>query len=840
MSVRIFEAKFFRNEKVLKKHPAKSPGWSFLSRLFRLFSSAFFSSVIIIQAGFSLQAEQPRPAKAGPVFAGTSVRLLLTVVDSGILRITLVAESVPGSEETGQAGSPAKRTLPGLYSPSGNHREPVRAEASRTDNSAETAADIISRLNSSPVLDLKEISPLIFDSALTPISGKKEVRFSGGKIVITTSPLSLEIISSGGRPVQKITFEDDGRSISFIPGEKPLYGLGGGGQTLDRRGIFDFMNNGHRSGEYQIFGSRLPVPFLISTEGWAIFVHRPYSPAFDLRGPRARLVLKETPGDEKEAALPLDLFLILSRNPSDSPETPAEILAGFTKLTGRPVLPPRWALGYFQSHRTLEGPEEILRVAENFRQRQLPCDGLIYLGTGYCPSGWNLGHGSLEFNPKTFPDPEAIIDRLHRMNFRVILHKNNAPRTLHGSYPPAPGEKRGPDHVADYWQRHLPAFSLGVDGWWPDDGDELPVDSRLARHFIYYAGPLSSRPNIRPFSLHRTGYAGMQRYGGWVWSGDVYSTWETLRAHVAVGINFSLSASPYWGTDIGGFWPTPELTGELYLRWFQFMSFAPLFRSHGRVWHLRLPWGWSSGEAGPPELMEGMKGTGLPPSGELMNPEVENICRQYLNLRYQLLPYNYTLAREAFDTGLPLIRALWVHYPGDSRALEISDEYLWGRDFLIAPVVEKGATVRRVYLPSGLWYDFWSNTRVMGGQIIARYVDLSTMPVYVRAGAIIPLGPVIQYTEQKVQAPLTIMIYPGADGSYRLYQDDGLSLDYQRGQGRWIVFTWNDRERMLRIETDPRSRWSPAEPLRMEIKLISERQTRVTVFEGNPVEVSFR
>ena len=177
------------------------------------------------------------------------------------------------------------------------------------------------------------------------------------------------------------------------------------------------------------------------------------------------------------------------------------------------------------------------------------------------------------------------------------------------------------------------------------------------------------RPNERPFALHRNGYAGMQRYGAFLWSGDVYTTWETLRTHVPIAINTGLSGIPFWGTDIGGFVPTAEYTGELHVRWFQFGAFCPLFRAHGRDWHLRLPWGWNTGELGPMELRGYADGAANPDPRELHNPHVEPICRKYLELRYRMLPYIYTAARQCCETGLPMIRAMWLHHPDDPLAI---------------------------------------------------------------------------------------------------------------------------------------------------------------------------
>ena len=319
---------------------------------------------------------------------------------------------------------------------------------------------------------------------------------------------------------------------------------------------------------------------------------------------------------------------------------------------------------------------------------------------------------------------------------------------------------------------------------------------------------MQDRPNVRPWSLHRTGYAGAQRYGGWIWSGDIDGKWETLAAHVSIGLNHGLSLTPFWGSDTGGFYPTRELTGELYARWFQFSAFCPSFRSHGRTWKLRLPWGWNTGEFGPKEHPERQH----PDASELRNPEVEPIARKYLELRYRLLPYNYTLARVAGDTGLPMMRAMWLHYPDDPEAVKLGNQYLWGRDLLIAPVVEKGAKQRRVYLPVGNWYDWWTGDKFTGPKWIEREVDLATMPIYARTGAIIPLDPVRQFTGGATEGPTTVRVFPGANGSFALYDDDGQSLGYRDGSDSktmWIRFQWNDADRRLTIAPDDRMKKWP-------------------------------
>jgi alpha-glucosidase/alpha-D-xyloside xylohydrolase len=297
-----------------------------------------------------------------------------------------------------------------------------------------------------------------------------------------------------------------------------------------------------------------------------------------------------------------------------------------------------------------------------------------------------------------------------------------------------------------------------------------------------------------------------------------------------------LTGIPYWGTDIGGFVPTKEFTAELYLRWFQFGAFCTLFRCHGRTWKLRLPWGWSTGDPGPVEISN-YRGAAIPDNSQLHNEQVEPICRKYLELRYRLLPYLYSAVRECATSGMPVMRALWLHYPDDPVAVLRGDEYLWGRSLLVAPVVEQGATSRKVYLPRGVWYDFWTNEQVEGGREINRKVDLETMPLYVRAGSILPLGPVRQYAEEKVDQPLSISIYPGDNSSFLLYDDDGTSFNYRKGEWMGVQLDWNDARRLLTLRLAPGSRMVPPRPRILDISLGST--SRSVAFDGHLQEISF-
>jgi alpha-glucosidase (family GH31 glycosyl hydrolase) len=661
---------------------------------------------------------------------------------------------------------------------------------------------------------------------VTSLAAPRSIEFTHGRVSISGEPLTIRVDSADGRRVQEIHIDPRTAGFDFALGDGPVLGFGEGGPQFDRRGSVDRMRNGQGGYRLRTHGGRVPVPWLIGTAGWAMLVHQPAG-TFDLTGSAGRF----TPVVAARA-LPLDLFVVTAREP-------ARVMAEYARLTGFPEMPPLWSLGYQQSHRTLADRDIVLSVARAFREKKLPCDVLIYLGTGFCPSGWNTGHGSFTFNKAVFPDPKGVIDELHRLHFRVVPHVVIRARSMSGTVRDqfAPGN-HDETRAASYWDAHREVFAQGVDGWWPDEGDPLDVRSRVARIRRYWEGPQADRPDDRPYALHRNGFAGMQRFGAYLWSGDVYSTCETLKTHVPIAVNSGLTGFSYWGTDIGGFVPTKELTGELYVRWFQFGAFCPLFRSHGRTWNLRLPWGWNTGELGPNEIRT-YGDAANPDSSELHNAAVEPICRRYLELRYRLLPYLYSVVREGHLTGLPVIRALWLHYADDAVARARGDEYLWGPNILVAPVTEKAAKSRRLYLPRGTWYDFWSGEKMEGGREIERAVDLATVPLYVRAGAILPLGPVRQYTSENVDAPVAIHVYPGADGSFLLYEDDGVSFGHRKGDWTGIAMSWDDRARQLTLTLADGSRMRP--PLRrpIEVVIAPSKTTHTLEFTGQTTHVKF-
>jgi alpha-glucosidase/alpha-D-xyloside xylohydrolase len=663
------------------------------------------------------------------------------------------------------------------------------------------------------------------------------------RVKFTPDPLTITIATAKGETVQQIHIDPQTAVVSFTTGDAPILGLGEGGPQFDRRGQTERMMSGSSGYNLRNFGSRVPIPWLIGTGGWALYIRHPFG-RFDFTGPASKFQPAPTylpgggrgaapptpPADISTFALPIELFVVASKDP-------ATILAEWSRLTGLPEMPPLWTFGYQQSHRTLASREAILQEARTFREKQLPCDAMVYLGTGFTPTGWNTNNGEFHFNQKVMPDPEAMFEQLHREHFKVVLHVayptgiREMKGTVRDACDPA---RRAETQASCYWDMHRAVLATGVDGWWPDEGDALDLPSRLVRNRMYWDAYQLDRPNERPYALHRNGAAGMSRYAAFLWSGDVSSMWVTLQNQVPIGINSGLSGIPYWGTDVGGFVPTPEYTGELYVRWFQFGTFCPLFRSHGRVWTLHLPWGWNQG-APPEEIARETRFT--IPEAEYHNAAVEPICKRYLELRYRMMPYLYSAVRECTREGLPIMRSLWLHYPDDPIAVARGDQYLWGRDILVAPVVEKGATQRKLYLPRGGWYDFWTNERHEGGREITRGVDLGTLPLYVRAGAIVPMGPVRQYTAEKVDGPLEIRVYPGANGNFLLYEDDGSSFDFKQGAWMGVQMTWHDGRKTLALQLAAGSRMLP--PARRELRIKLGEATKAAVFEGRSIEVRF-
>ena len=577
-----------------------------------------------------------------------------------------------------------------------------------------------------PALAERKYSPPVV--SVRDLARPLRKRIGSLDVDVRPNPLTLVVRNAAGQLVQEVVFADDG-TLSFKLDEHPVLGMGEGGPRpekgqnwreqrvqFDRRGALDTMEPRWQS---DMYGSRNPVAMLLGTSGWGMFVATPWGQV-DLRDanrgvfqpfkPTGKESAPQTERNQQQAlgkGIPpidqivpglYDFFVFDAHDPAGA-------LKDFSAITGPAVMPPKWALGYMQSHRTLEDDKQMLGIVDTFRSKQIPIDAVIYLGTGFTPRGWNTRQPSFDFNPDVVKrDPKAFLADMHARNVKVVVHmvpwdRDKLP-TLHGTIPARPGETVDASHIQSYWQQHVPLVTTGIDAFWPDEGDWFNLFERIKRHQLYYQGHLSTRPNERPWSLQRNGYPGIAQWGGWVWSGDTETSWKTLEAQIAVGINYSLSIGPYWGSDIGGFYPNNELTGELYARWHQFAAFCGSFRSHGRTWFTRLPWGWGLSDMGPREYSN--TNAPIPPDdrrnilqSEMNNPAIEPVAKKYSELRYQLMPYTYTLAWEARDAGLPLMRAMWLHYPDDVRARGLGDQFMWGRDLLVAPGVHEGRDVTR-------------------------------------------------------------------------------------------------------------------------------------------------
>ena len=513
------------------------------------------------------------------------------------------------------------------------------------------------------------------------------------------------------------------------------------------------------------------------------------------------------------------------------------VVAGYRRVTGAAPMIPRWALGLWQSRQRYETSKQSLDVVEGFRKRGIPFDTIVQDWFYWRENAW----GSHEFDPARFPDPDKWVRDIHGLHARLMISvwgkfypgtKNfEALRTQgflyhlnlaeglrdwvgDGGYPYTFYDAFNPEAGKLFWsQMNSTLFSKHVDAWWMDasEPDLLPTPTldgqrthmnptalgsgarmlngySLVNSRSVYEGQRAAAPDQRVFILTRSAFAGNQRYGAAVWSGDITSTWTALRAQIPAGLGLSVSGLPYWSMDIGGFsvperfskeHPTSEDVEEwreLNTRWFQFGTFVPLLRVHGEAPKREM---WELGGESSPAYKAELK---------------------FDRVRYRLLPYVYSLAGAVTHEGGTLMRPLVMDFRADAKSHDVSDEYMFGPALLISPVTAYKARSRAVYFPVAAgWYDFWTGASVPAGQTYEIAAAYDSMPVHVRAGAIVPTGPDLQYTDEKPVDPLTIWVYAGADGNFTLYEDDGLTYGYEKGQFTRIPLHWNDATRTLTI-----------------------------------------
>ncbi|MGE5589818.1 MAG: glycoside hydrolase family 31 protein [Bacillota bacterium] len=654
------------------------------------------------------------------------------------------------------------------------------------------------------------------------------------RAALRLNPFSLGFVDAEGRTFLTITDllsgADGARAVARrLPGDH-YYGFGEklgfldkAGQALTEWATDDPHHTPDKDALYQA------IPFFLGlNEGHAygLFLDSPALTRFDMgKADPDRLTFSTEEQD-------LDFYVFFGPDPK-------KVVGRYTDLTGRMEMPPLWALGYQQSRYSYYPESQVREVARAFREKGIPCD-VLYLDIHYMN-----GYRVFTWDPDRFPDPARLLSDLALDGFRVVpiidpgvkvdedfpVYRRGLERRAFIEKAPGvpyvgavwPGPAVFPDFLREETRRwwgdeHKPLLDAGVAGIWNDmnepanfttndaprpewktidlnvvqgeGGDRRP--HRLV-HNLYglsmvratWEGLQRQRPDQRPFLLTRSGYAGIQRYAA-VWMGDNHSWWEHLLQAMPTCMGMGLSGVPFVGTDVGGF--SGDATPEMLIRWTQMGAFTPFFRNHSAV-DTRQQEPWAFDQA------------------------TEAIVADWIRLRYRFLPYIYSAFEEAHRTGLPVMRPLLLEYPDDPNTVNLSDQYLFGRDVLVAPVYQPGARHRMVYLPAGVWYDYWSGERLEGGRHLVAEAPLERMPLYVRGGTAFPLAPVRQHTGEPA-TELTLEVFPG-NGQTVLYEDDGHTLDYQRGEFSRtpLAVSWDGSVLTLQVGASqgpyrpPRTRW---------------------------------
>jgi alpha-D-xyloside xylohydrolase len=612
------------------------------------------------------------------------------------------------------------------------------------------------------------------------------------------------------------------------------------------------------------------VPFFQSTKGYGLF--------WDNYSPTTFSDNKEQTSFSSEVGDGIDYYFMYGKNADG-------VVACMRELTGQVPMFPLWTYGYWQSRERYKSQDETVGVVRKYRELGVPLDGIIqdwrYWGNNYL---WN----AMEFLNEEFYDPQKMVNDVHNMNAHMIISIWNSfgphtkpyreldsinalfdfktwPESGSFKWPPNPDYPSGvrvydaynPAARDIYWKYlNKGIFSLGMDGWWidssePDHFDPKPSDFDNQTYLgsfrkVRNAYPLMTVGGVykhqreltsekRVFILSRSVFAGQQRYGANTWSGDVVASWDALRKQISGGLNLSLCGVPHYNSDIGGFFlwnfQNPLQNAdyrELYARWIQFGAFCPMMRSHGAD--------------APREIYQFGK------KGEPIYDAIE----KYIKLRYSLLPYIYSTSWDVSENQSSMMRALVMDFPNDKKALNIDDQYMFGKSILVCPVTERMynengqadfSTVeeRELYLPAGTrWIDFWTGEMLEGGQIITRETPLDIMPLYVKAGSIIPIGPDVQYAEEKPWDNLEIRIYEGADGEFTLYEDENDNYNYEQGVYSTIRFSWDDSKKILTIGQREGSFPGMIENRQFDVKIIGQIVSIETVkYSGRKETVKF-
>ena len=508
------------------------------------------------------------------------------------------------------------------------------------------------------------------------------------------------------------------------------------------------------------------------------------------------------------------------------------VIAGYRQLTGQAPVVPKWALGFWQSRERYSTQQELVETLAELRRMHIPVDNIVQDWQYWKDDQW----GSHCFDETRYPDPEKMMDDVHAMHGRFMIsvwpkfytNTDNYKELKEAGYAYTHAEEVGltdwlghPESFYDayaeggremFWRQMdenlYTKFGRKIDAWWMDASepnlrDCLPLDYQkwlttptalgpsteylnayaLVNAMAIYDGQRSVDPDKRVFLLTRSGFAGLQRYSTATWSGDIGTSWTDMRMQMAAGLNYSMSGIPYWGMDIGGFsvmsrYYDPANIGEwreLQVRWHQFGAFVPLFRAHGQ---------W------PPRELYNIATPGT---------RSFNAILYYMKLRYNLMPYLYSMAARVTNEGYTIMRGLPMDYPDDLEVRDLSDQWMFGSALMPCPVYEPGVRSRSVYFPAGGWYDFYKGEYVEGGQWQTVPAPYERIPLYARAGSILPIGPDMEWCDEKAPSNVQLYIYAGADADFLLYEDDGVSFAYERGECATIPMHWDDKTRTLTI-----------------------------------------
>ncbi len=652
--------------------------------------------------------------------------------------------------------------------------------------------------------------------------GERMIRTPELEIRAQLSPFRLAFYDREGRLVSKddpdLGMGWDGQRVrcwKWLPEDEHYFGLGEKGDHLDKRGhAYVDWNTDAYGWDATTDPLYDTIPFFLALrEGraYGIFFDNTWRSVFDMG--------VESPDRYSLGAEGGELNYYFFYGPD-----PKKILERYTELTGRIPLPARWTLGYHQSRYSYYPDKQVRFIADNFRERHIPCDAL-FLDIHYMD-----GYRLFTWDKTRFPDPPGLLADLRREGFRVVTIIDPGVK-VDPNYPVYQAGLEGDDYVKmpdgkpfeglvwpglsvwpdftwnrvrDWWgSLHKGLMEDGVAGFWDDMNEpsvfEVPsktmpleaifydngLHSPQAKvHNIYGMemslatrnGLLKYRPNERPLVITRDTYAGGQRYAA-VWTGDNSSTWDHLRLSLPELMNMGISGLTQVGADVGGFVGSPS--PELFTRWLEAGVFYPYCRTHTAFGtENQDPWSYGNRK--------------------------EEINRKMIELRYRLLPYLYNAFHEAAETGLPVMRALLLDYPSDSRAISQEGEFLFGDDLLVAPVVKDGEIEQGVYLPTGVWYDYWTGRRFTGPASVTAEAALDRIPIFVRGGAIIPMQQVVQFTDEAPINPLTFDIYPDQSSSREYYEDDGLSFDYQSGKFFTEKISASSSERRVTVELSAR------------------------------------